>query len=322
MHLIVTGGAGFIGSNFIRRVLAQRPSWRITNVDKLTYAGNPASLHDVAGNPAYRFFKADICDRPLLAEIFSSAADAIVHFAAESHVDRSIHGPEVFVQTNVLGTQALLETARCAKIPRFVHVSTDEVYGSLGPTGLFTEATPIAPNSPYSASKAGSDLLVAAYHHTYGMDTLITRCSNNYGPFQYPEKLIPLLITNLMDGLPIPIYGDGKNVRDWIHVEDHVDGVLAVLEKGRAGGVYNIGGGNERMNIDIAKRLLALLGKDESSIKYVEDRLGHDRRYAIDASKIRAELGWEPKHSFDAGLAATVEWYKANEKWWRPLKKA
>lgn len=321
MHILVTGGLGFIGSNFIRKVLAARPAWRVTNIDKMTYAGNPASLQDVAGNPAYRFLKADICDRALMTEIMGAHPDAIVHFAAESHVDRSIHGPEVFVQTNVLGTQVLLEAARQAKVERFVHVSTDEVYGSLGPTGLFSESTPIAPNSPYSASKAGSDLLAAAYHHTYGMDTLITRCSNNYGPYQYPEKLIPLLISNLMDGLGIPIYGDGKNVRDWIHVEDHCDGVLLALEKGKAGEVYNIGGGNERMNIEIARLLLSQLGKDESSIRYVEDRLGHDRRYAIDASKIRRELGWEPKHGFESGLAATVEWYKANEKWWRPLKK-
>ena len=226
----------------------------------------------------------------------------MVHFAAESHVDRSILGPEIFVQTNVLGTQVLLEAARQAKVGRFLHVSTDEVYGSLGPTGLFTETTPLAPNSPYSASKAGSDLLVSAYHHTFGMDALITRCSNNYGPYQFPEKLIPLLITNLMDGLKIPIYGDGMNVRDWLHVEDHCAGILLALEKGKAGETYNIGGGNERTNIDIARQLLALLGKDESSIRYVEDRLGHDRRYAIDASKIRRELGWEPKHGFEAGL--------------------
>lgn len=322
MHIIVTGGSGFIGSNFIRKVLSSKPSWRVTNVDKLTYAGNPASLQDVASSPAYRFLKADICDRALMAEIAATKPDAIVHFAAESHVDRSIDGPEIFVQTNVLGTQVLLETARVAKVPRFLHVSTDEVYGSLGPTGLFSETTPVSPNSPYSASKAGSDLLVAAYYHTYGMDAVITRCSNNYGPYQFPEKLIPLLVTNLMDGLQIPIYGDGKNVRDWIHVDDHCAGILLALEKGKAGETYNIGGGNERMNIDIARRLLSLLGKDESSIRFVEDRLGHDRRYAIDASKIKRELGWEPKHSFDDGLARTVEWYKANEKWWRPLKKA
>lgn len=322
MHLLVTGGCGFIGSNFIRLVLSQRPGWRVTNVDKLTYAGNPANLSDVSANPAYRFFKADICDRALMAEIFATPPDAVVHFAAESHVDRSILGPEVFVQTNVLGTQVLVETARRAKVGRFLHVSTDEVYGSLGPTGLFRETTPLSPNSPYSASKAGSDLLVASYHHTYGMDTVITRCSNNYGPYQYPEKLIPLLITNLMDGRHIPIYGDGKNVRDWIHVEDHCAGILLALEKGRAGEAYNIGGGNERQNLEIARKLIELLDKDETHIRYVEDRLGHDRRYAIDAEKIRTQLGWQPKHSFEEGLAETVRWYLANEKWWRPLKKA
>ena len=322
MHLVVTGGCGFIGSNFVRMALASRPDMRITNIDKLTYAGNPSSLADIAGNPNYKFFKADICDRALMAEIFASKPDAVVHFAAESHVDRSIMGPEIFVQTNVMGTQILLEVARTAKVGRFLHVSTDEVYGSLGPTGLFSETTPLSPNSPYSASKTGSDLLVNAYHHTYGMDTVITRCSNNYGPYQYPEKLIPLLVTNLMDGKQIPIYGDGKNVRDWLHVDDHCAGILLALEKGKSGEAYNIGGNNERENILIARKLLSLLGKDESSIKYVEDRLGHDRRYAIDASKITRELGWKPKHDFESGIKSTVEWYQANEKWWRPLKKA
>ncbi len=321
MHIVVTGGCGFIGSNFIRHILTHRRDWRITNIDSLTYAGNPSSLQDIAGNPQYRFYKGDICDHAFTAEIFSANPDAVVHFAAESHVDRSIDGPEIFVRTNVLGTQVLLETARRAKVSRFLHVSTDEVYGSLGTTGLFSETTPLAPNSPYSASKAGSDLLVQAYHHTFGMDTVLTRCSNNYGPYQFPEKLIPLLISNLMDDQQIPIYGDGKNIRDWIHVEDHCAGLLLVLEKGRAGETYNLGGGNERENIVIAKNLLSLLGKDESSIKYVQDRLGHDRRYAIDASKAKSELGWTPKHDFESGLAATVAWYKAHEKWWRPLKK-
>ena len=322
MHLVVTGGCGFIGSNFIRHILSVRPDWRITNIDKLTYAGNPASLQDVSNNPLYRFYKGDICDRAFMAEIFNAAPDAVVHFAAESHVDRSISGPEIFVQTNVLGTQVLLETARRSKVGRFLHVSTDEVYGSLGATGLFSETTPIAPNSPYSASKAGSDLLVQAYHHTFGMDTVLTRCSNNYGPYQFPEKLIPLLISNLMDDLQIPIYGDGKNVRDWIHVEDHCAGILLVLEKGKSGETYNLGGGNERENIVIAKKLLSLMGKDEKSIRFVEDRLGHDKRYAIDATKVTSELGWKPKHDFESGLAATVAWYQANEKWWRPLKKS
>ncbi|MCD6025368.1 MAG: rfbB [Fibrobacteria bacterium] len=325
MHLIVTGGCGFIGSNFVRLILAERPGWRVTNVDKLTYAGNRANLADVESNPNYRFLHADICDKEAMGALFSAPGadkpDAVVHFAAESHVDRSITGPEIFVITNVLGTQNLLENARQNGVGRFLHVSTDEVYGSLGPTGLFTETTPYAPNSPYSASKAGSDLLVRAYHHTFGMDTVITNCSNNYGPYQYPEKLIPLLITNLMDGLQIPIYGDGQNVRDWLHVEDHCRGILLALEKGKAGETYNIGGRNERKNMDIALGILALMGKDESSIRYVEDRLGHDRRYAIDADKIRGELGWEPRHTFDSGLPATVAWYVKNESWWRPLKK-
>jgi dTDP-glucose 4,6-dehydratase len=321
MHLIVTGGCGFIGSNFVRLLLAERPDWRVTNVDKLTYAGNRANLADVESNPNYRFLQADICDKAAMGALFAEKPDAVVHFAAESHVDRSITGPEIFVITNVLGTQNLLELARHNGVGRFLHVSTDEVYGSLGATGLFTETTPYAPNSPYSASKAGSDLLVRAYHHTFGMDTVITNCSNNYGPYQYPEKLIPLLITNLMDGLRIPIYGDGLNVRDWLHVEDHCRGILLALEKGTAGETYNIGGRNERTNMEIARGILALMGKDDASIRYVEDRLGHDRRYAIDADKIRGELGWEPRHNFETGLPATVDWYVKNEAWWRPLKK-
>ena len=321
MNLLVTGGCGFIGSNFIRHVLRERPQVRVTNVDNLTYAGNPANLEDIASDPRYRFIQADICDKAKMTKVFAEKPDAVVHFAAESHVDRSITGPEIFVQTNVLGTQILLECAREAKVGRFHHVSTDEVYGSLGATGYFTEETPYAPNSPYSASKAGSDLLVRSYHHTFGLDTVITNCSNNYGPYHYPEKLIPLLITNLMDGLPIPIYGDGQNVRDWLHVEDHCRGILLALEKGRAGETYNIGGNNERKNLEIAQDLLRLLGKDESFIRYVPDRLGHDRRYAIDASKIRRELGWEPLHTFATGLPATVAWFQAHEKWWRPLKK-
>jgi dTDP-glucose 4,6-dehydratase len=321
MHLLVTGGCGFIGSNFVRLILAERPEWRVTNIDKLTYAGNRANLADLESNPNYRFVHADICDKAAMNEVFATRPDAVVHFAAESHVDRSITGPEIFVITNVLGTQNLLENARQSGIGRFLHVSTDEVYGSLGATGLFTETTPYAPNSPYSASKAGSDLLVRAYHHTFGMDTVITNCSNNYGPYQYPEKLIPLLITNLVDGLQIPIYGDGLNVRDWLHVEDHCRGILLALEQGRAGETYNIGGRNERTNIEIARGILKLMGKDDASIRYVEDRLGHDKRYAIDADKIRSELGWEPRHTFDTGLPATVEWYRANEAWWRPLKR-
>ncbi len=321
MHILVTGGCGFIGSNFIRHAVTNRPDFRITNLDSLTYAGNPANLTDISALPNYTFVKGDICDRSLITEILHDPVDGIVHFAAESHVDRSISGPEIFVHTNVLGTQTLLEAARQAGIARFLHVSTDEVYGSLGPTGLFTETTPLSPNSPYSASKAGSDMLVTAYHQTFGLDAIITRCSNNYGPYQYPEKLISLLITNLFDGKKIPIYGDGLNVRDWIHVEDHCAGILLAFEKGKAGEVYNIGGNNEWKNIDIAHKLLALLGRDDSFIDWVPDRLGHDRRYAIDAAKIRNDLGWTPRHDFASGLAATVEWYKNNEKWWRPLKK-
>lgn len=321
MHILVTGGCGFIGSNFVRMILAERPDWRVTNIDKLTYAGNRANLVDVESNPNYTFVQADIVDKAAMSEAFASKPDAVVHFAAESHVDRSISGPEIFVITNVLGTQILLELARQVGVGRFLHVSTDEVYGSLGPAGLFTETTAYAPNSPYSASKAGSDFLVRSYHHTFGMDTVITNCSNNYGPYQYPEKLIPLLITNLFDGLTIPIYGDGLNVRDWLHVEDHCRGILLALEKGRAGETYNIGGRNERTNMEIARAILALTGKDETSIRHVEDRLGHDRRYAIDADKIRRELGWEPRHTFETGLPATVAWYRNNEAWWRPLKK-
>jgi dTDP-glucose 4,6-dehydratase len=321
MNLLVTGGCGFIGSNFVRMLLQARGDIRITNLDKLTYAGNPASLTDLADLPNYRFVQADIVDEAAMEKVFGEGQfDAIAHFAAESHVDRSITGPGIFVKTNVWGTQVLLEAARRHKVKRFLHVSTDEVYGSLGPTGLFTESTPYAPNSPYSASKAGSDLLVRAYHHTFGMDTVITNCSNNYGPYQFPEKLIPLLITNLIDGKKIPIYGDGQNVRDWLHVEDHCRGILLALEKGRAGETYNIGGRNERKNLDIAHAILSLLGKDQSSIEYVPDRLGHDRRYAIDADKIRRELGWEPIHTFETGLPATVAWYREHESWWRPLK--
>lgn len=321
MHLLITGGCGFIGSNFVRLVLAHRRDLRVTNLDKLTYAGNTANLADVAQDANYRFVQGDIADEVGMEALFATGRfDAVVHFAAESHVDRSITGPGIFVHTNVWGTQVLLEASRRHKVGRFLHVSTDEVYGSLGATGLFTESTPYAPNSPYSASKAGSDMLVRAYHHTFGMDTVITNCSNNYGPYQFPEKLIPLLITNLIDGLKIPIYGDGQNIRDWLHVEDHCRGILLALDKGKAGETYNIGGRNERKNLEIAHGLLSLLGRDATSIEYVPDRLGHDRRYAIDADKIRRDLGWEPVHTFDTGLPATVNWYKTHESWWRPLK--
>jgi dTDP-glucose 4,6-dehydratase len=328
---LVTGGAGFIGCNFVRLALAKTDA-RVVVFDKLTYAGNPASLADVRDHPRFAFVQADIADRAAVEDAYRThRPDAVLNFAAETHVDRSIDGPAEFVRTNVVGTFELLEAARGhlaerdaadREAFRFLHVSTDEVYGSLGETGAFHEATPYEPNSPYSASKAGADHLVRAYHETYGLPALITNCSNNYGPYQYPEKLIPLLITNLIDGLQIPIYGDGRNVRDWLHVEDHCRGILLALEKGRAGETYNIGGRNERRNLDIAHGILKLMGRDASSIRYVEDRLGHDRRYAIDADKIRNELGWEPRHTFDTGLPATVEWYKANESWWRPLKRS
>jgi dTDP-glucose 4,6-dehydratase len=315
MKVLVTGGAGFIGANFVRLLAEKRPDWRIVVLDKLTYAGN---LENLAGlESKFRFVRGDIANQELASEIcVSEKIDAIVNFAAESHVDRSILGPAAFVETNVGGTLALLEVARALKIKRFFQVSTDEVYGSLGATGLFTEETPLAANSPYSASKASSDLLVRAYHHTFGMDTVTTRCSNNYGPYQFPEKLIPLMIANALADKPLPVYGDGKNVRDWLHVSDHCEAILVCLEKGRAGETYNIGGYNEWANIDIVKLVLKHLGKPESLIKYVTDRPGHDRRYAIDAAKLANELGWKPRYTFEQGLPETVEWYVSNRKWW------
>jgi dTDP-glucose 4,6-dehydratase len=317
-NLLVTGGAGFIGSNFVRHVLRSRPDTRVVNFDKLTYAGNLENLEDIAGDLRYRFVKGDICDREQVVRVFrDEVIDAVVHFAAESHVDRSIVGAGIFVQTNVFGTQVLLDAAREAKVSRFVHVSTDEVYGSLGSTGKFTEASPLHPNSPYSASKAGSDLLALAYQHTFGLPVVVTRCSNNYGPYQFPEKLIPMMIAHAIEGKPLPVYGDGLNVRDWLHVGDHCAAIDVVLQSGAVGEVYNIGGNNEWKNIDIVKLLLKILGKPESLISYVKDRPGHDRRYAIDPSRIRRELGWEPAHTFERGLQETVEWYLANEKWWR-----
>jgi dTDP-glucose 4,6-dehydratase len=288
-------------------------------LDALTYAGNLASLEDLQGNSQFSFVHGNICDAGLVDSLLSQA-DAVVHFAAESHVDRSISDPGVFVRTNVEGTVNLLDAAKRHNISRFVHVSTDEVYGSLGPTGLFTEETPLAPNSPYSASKASSDLMARSYYETFGLPVMITRCSNNYGPYQFPEKLIPFFITNLLADKQVPVYGDGLNVRDWLHVEDHCQAIDLVLHKGQPGEVYNIGGNNERTNIEITKLLINALGKsEEKSIKYVQDRPGHDKRYAIDASKIRRELGWSPKYNFDTGIAQTIEWYLANEAWWQPL---
>jgi len=320
MNVLLTGGSGFIGSNLVRLLLEERPTWRIVNLDKLTYAGNAENLAGLEANPRYRFVRGDICNGELVAEIFrSERIDGVMHLAAESHVDRSILAPSVFIETNVRGTQVLLEAAREFGVKRFLHVSTDEVYGSLGPTGFFTELTPLAPSSPYSASKASSDLLALAYAHTFGMPVVVTRCSNNYGPYQFPEKLIPLMIANAVRDLPLPVYGDGMNVRDWIHVEDHCRGLLAALENGRDGEVYNFGASSERHNIDIVKQVLKLVGKPESLIKYVKDRPGHDRRYAIDAAKAQQELGWAPRHGFEDALEKTVQWYVEHRAWWERI---
>jgi dTDP-glucose 4,6-dehydratase len=320
MNVLVTGGSGFIGSNLVRFLLVERPGWRVVNLDKLTYAGNAESLASLEGNARYRFVQGDICDGPLVGGLLrGERIEAVMHLAAESHVDRSILEPAVFIETNVRGTQVLLEAAREMGVRRFLHVSTDEVYGSLGETGLFTEETPLDPSSPYSASKAASDLLALAYARTFGAPVVVTRCSNNYGPYQFPEKLIPLMIANAIRDQPLPVYGDGMNVRDWIHVEDHCRGLLAALEGGREGQVYNFGAASERHNIDIVRRVLDLVGKPHSLVQYVKDRPGHDRRYAIDASKARRELGWEPRRRFEDALAATVEWYGANRGWWERI---
>jgi dTDP-glucose 4,6-dehydratase len=317
-NVLVTGGAGFIGSNFVKYFLRAHSDVTVINLDKLTYAGNLENLTDVADNPNYRFVRGDICDREAVEKVFREfEIDTIVHFAAESHVDRSILGAAVFVQTNVLGTNVLLEVAKGLGVEKFLHVSTDEVYGSLGLTGKFTETTPLHPNSPYAASKASSDLLALAYRHTFGLPVVVTRCSNNYGPYQFPEKLIPLMIVNAVSNKPLPVYGDGLNVRDWLFVEDHCAAIDAVLLKGKIGEAYNIGGNNEWKNIDIVRLILKLLGKPETLISFVKDRLGHDRRYAMDASRMKAELGWEPSHTFEQGITSTVQWYLDNELWSR-----
>lgn len=318
---MVTGVAGFIGSNFVRQMLEEEPEVEVVGYDALTYAGNLESLADCLEHDRFRFVRGDICDPDGVKEVMAGA-DVVINFAAESHVDRSIAGCGEFIRTNVQGVQVLLDAARKAGVRRFLQVSTDEVYGSLGPTGKFTEESPRRPNSPYSASKAAADMLVLAYYHTYGMPNLVTCCSNNYGPYQYPEKLIPLFITNLMEGRKVPLYGDGLNVRDWIHVSDHCRAIRTVVRQGRPGEVYNIGGHNERSNIEITRMLLALLGCDESMIQPVPDRLGHDRRYAVDTSKIGSELGWRPMMDFQRGLAETVEWYRRNQDWWGPIKRA
>ena len=333
-RILVTGGCGFIGANFVRLLLKDHPDWRVINLDKLTYAGNLQNLEGIEENEHYRFVKADICDAKAVEELFvSEQIDSVVHFAAESHVDRSITGPAAFIQTNIIGTFTLLEAARKIWLndlwkgndPRFLHVSTDEVYGSLGDTGMFTETTPFDPRSPYSASKASSDHLVNAYFHTYGLPVVITNCSNNYGPYQFPEKLIPLVFHNSMTGRTLPIYGDGKYVRDWLYVKDHCEAIVEVLTKGKNGQSYNIGGNNEKQNLEVVRLICdtldTRLGLPESNeprrnlITYVKDRPGHDRRYAIDASFIKEQLGWEPKVTFEQGIEKTVDWYLANQEW-------
>jgi dTDP-glucose 4,6-dehydratase len=318
--IMVTGGCGFIGSNFVRYIINKYPDAEVVNLDALTYAGTLENLRDVENNARYRFIKGNVCDPHAVAEAMEGA-DAVVHFAAESHVDRSIEDPSVFVMTNVVGTQVLLDRAMKLKIGFFVQISTDEVYGSLGPEGYFTEDTPLSPNSPYSASKAGADMLALAYRHTFGLPVAVTRCSNNYGPYQFPEKLIPLFINNALKDKPLPLYGDGQNVRDWLHVSDHCKAVDMVMRKGSPGEVYNVGGNNERKNIEITGLILKELNKPNSLINYVTDRLGHDRRYAIDSSKIQRELGWKPEVSFEDGIRDTLKWYTENQEWCRLVSK-
>ncbi|MBB3130945.1 dTDP-glucose 4,6-dehydratase [Paenibacillus rhizosphaerae] len=320
MKLLVTGGAGFIGSNFVLYMLEKYPEYQIINVDSLTYAGNLENLKSIENNPSYTFFKTDITDPKAMDALFQQGIDVVVNFAAESHVDRSILDPEVFVKTNVLGTQILLDAAKKYNVTKYVQVSTDEVYGTLGETGLFTEETPLTPNSPYSASKAGGDLLVRAYHETFGLPVNITRCSNNYGPYQFPEKLIPLMISRALNDQALPIYGNGLNIRDWLYVEDHCSAIDLVIHKGRVGEVYNIGGNNERTNLHIVKTILGELGKPESLITYVQDRPGHDRRYGIDPTKITQELGWKPGHNFETGIKETIQWYLNNKDWWTRIQ--
>lgn len=319
--VLVTGGAGFIGSNFIRYILPEHQDWQVINLDKLTYAGNLENLKDVEDNPRYSFVKGDIADRELVDNFFNQNLDVVVNFAAESHVDRSILDPSPFIRTNVQGTQVLLEGARQHRVKLFLQVSSDEVYGSLGTQGKFTEASPLLPNSPYAASKAGADVLCRAYYHTYGLPVIITRCSNNYGPFQFPEKLIPLVITNALENEAIPLYGDGENVRDWIHVEDHCRALDVIIQRGRIGEIYNIAANNEKTNLAVVQQILYIMGKPRSLITFVNDRPGHDRRYALDTTKITTEVGWEPAFSFDRGLTETIQWYMANEPWWQRIKR-
>jgi dTDP-glucose 4,6-dehydratase len=318
MNILVTGGAGFIGSNLVRYLADTYPDDRIVNLDTLTYAGNRESVRDLEARTNYRFVQGDITDNDLVDGLMAGV-DAVMHLAAESHVDRSIADPGSFVRTNVLGSQVLLDSARRHKVSRFLYVSTDEVMGSLGDSGFFHEDTPLAPSSPYSASKAGGELLARAFFHTYGLETLITRCSNNYGPYQFPEKLIPFFLLELESGGTVPLYGDGLNVRDWLYVGDHCTALDLVMRKGRPGEVYCVGGDCERSNAEITWFLLEATGRGEEAVRYVQDRPGHDRRYAIDAAKIKRELGWEPSHDFQSGMTATIAWYRANAWWWQPL---
>ena len=321
MRLLVTGGAGFIGSNYVRRLLDGTLSGveSVVVLDKLTYAGNLENLATVQSDSRFSFVQGDICDRDLLKSILPNV-DAVVNFAAESHVDNSINNSDEFVRTNILGVQILLEEIRRIPGIRFLQVSTDEVYGSIS-EGSWTESEPLLPNSPYAATKAAAEMLVRAFHRTFGVDTVVTRCSNNYGPFHYPEKLIPLFITNLIEGKKVPVYGQGLNVRDWLHVDDHCRGIHLALTKGKAGEIYNIGGGRELPNIEITTTILELMGRDDSAIEYVEDRLGHDLRYSVDWAKAERELGYRPQIDFESGLVAVIDWYQSNQSWWKPLKK-
>lgn len=319
-NILVTGGAGFIGSNFINYILETHDDYNIINLDKLTYAGNLENLIPSEGKKSYHFVKGDICDFELVNSLFEKyKIKYVIHFAAESHVDRSILGSEIFFRTNVMGTNVLLEVSRKYEVEKFLQVSTDEVYGSLGSEGLFTETTPLSPNSPYSSSKAAADMMAMAFYHTYGLPVVITRCSNNYGPYQFPEKLIPLMIINSISNKKLPVYGDGLYVRDWIYVIDHNKAVELVFEKGKVGEVYNIGASNEMPNIKIIKLILAHLNKSEELIEYVKDRPGHDRRYAIDSTKIQSQLGWKPSFTFEKAIVNTIEWYMKNQDWWRRI---
>jgi dTDP-glucose 4,6-dehydratase len=314
---LITGGAGFIGSNFVRWVLDHEAESTVTNLDAMTYAGVPATVAELDELPGHTFVKGDIRDSDLVEEIVPGH-DVIVHFAAESHVDRSIAGPTVFLETNVVGTGVLLDAARRHQVPRFMHVSTDEVYGSVA-EGFASESAPLDPSSPYSSSKAGSDLLALSYTATFGYDVVVSRCTNNYGPYQFPEKVIPLFVTNLLEGKPVPLYGDGSNERDWLHVDDHNAALHLLVDEGVGGQIYNIGAGEQLSNLSLTQRILEAVGADESMIQYVPDRLGHDLRYAVDSSKLRS-LGWQPQHDFSERLGETIDWYRAREDWWRPLK--